>query len=286
VRAWRERFGDDRIEAICRGVDAPAAVALTVDRRRASVAEVQALLAAREIRAAPSAFARDTLVLAQSAPTPLLAEVVGDRAQLQSEAAAFAADLLDPQPNERLLDACCGRGNKTLQLVAAAADPAAIVAVDRDAKKVARARERLTAAGAAAVDLRCADARALGADDVFAGAVVDAPCSGIGIVGRHPEARWRKQPEDAARLAPLQADILEAVSRHVVPGGRLVYAVCSTDAREGSAIVDAFLAAHPDFARASLPDRYRPLAEPSGDVLVPPGIEGRDGFALALLARR
>jgi 16S rRNA (cytosine967-C5)-methyltransferase len=285
VRLWRERFGDDRIEAICDGVDAPAAVGLTVDRRHTTLAAVQGALAERGIAAVPSAYARDTLVLAQPVPTPLLRQVAGTGVQIQSEAAAFAADLLDPQPGERLLDGCCGRGNKTLQLVALGGDPAAIVAVDRDARKIAVARERLAAAGAAAVDLRCADVRELDAE-TFTAAIVDAPCSGIGIVGRQPEARWRKQPDDGARLAPLQAEILAAVAGRIVPGGRLVYAVCSTDRREGSEVVDAFLASHPDFAREPLPERYRPLADPAGDVLVPPGIDGRDGFTLALLRRR
>jgi len=286
VRSWRERFGDARIEAICRGVGTHAAVALTVDRRRATREEVQELLAGHGIAATPSPFARDVLVLAHAAPTPAILDAVGDRAQPQSEAAAFAADLLDPQPGERILDACCGRGNKTLQLVGMTGDPASIVAVDVDERKIARARERLAARDASAVDLRTADVRDLPVEETFAGAIVDAPCSGIGIVGRQPEARWRKRPDDGARLAPLQASILAAVAGRIVPGGRLVYAVCSTDRREAEDVVEPFLAAHPAFARAPLPGRYAPLADAAGDILVPPGIDGRDGFTLTVLARR
>lgn len=286
VRDWRERFGDERIDEICAAIAAPAAVAISVDRRRAEVEHVRAALAAREITAAPSAFARDVLVLDGSAPTPVIVEAIGERGQLQSEAAAFAADLLDPQPGARVLDACCGRGNKTLQLIARVGDAATVVAVDVDERKIGRARERLAASDAGAVDLRCADVRELPEDETFAGAIVDAPCSGIGIVGRQPEARWRKTPDDGARLAPLQAEILAAVADRIAPGGRLVYAVCSTDRREGAAIVEPFLATHPAFGRAVVPERYRTLIDPAGDVVVPPGLGGRDGFYLAVLDRR
>jgi len=115
--------------------------------------------------------------------------------------------------------------------------------------------------------------------------LLDAPCSGLGILGRHPEARWRKSVDDPPRLASLQSELLESAAARVKPGGRLVYSVCSTDPREGRDVIEAFLAASPDFARAALPERYAPFAR-GGDVLVPPGIEGRDGFFIALLARR
>jgi 16S rRNA (cytosine967-C5)-methyltransferase len=115
--------------------------------------------------------------------------------------------------------------------------------------------------------------------------LVDAPCSGLGIVGRQPEARWRKDPGDPARLAVTQRAILAASARRVKPGGTLVYAVCSTDARESEDVIGEFLTAQPSFARAPIPERYAPFLTPLGDVLVPPGIAGRDGFYIARVTR-
>ncbi|HEY4441321.1 MAG TPA: hypothetical protein VGN14_12755, partial [Candidatus Elarobacter sp.] len=115
--------------------------------------------------------------------------------------------------------------------------------------------------------------------------LLDAPCSGLGILGRQPEARWRKDPADPARMAELQRALLDAAAGSVKPGGTLVYAVCSTDAREGEDVVDAFLAAHRAFARAEIPERYAEFVTAGGDVLVAPGIGGRDGFFIAKLAR-
>jgi 16S rRNA (cytosine967-C5)-methyltransferase len=157
--------------------------------------------------------------------------------------------------------------------------------VDDDEHKIARIGARLDAAGIASVALVTADATGLqGTADADA-VLLDAPCSGLGILGRQAEARWRKNVDDPARMAPLQLRLLEAAATSVRPGGALVYAVCSTDAREGEGVVEAFLQARPGFARDALPARYAPLATPSGDVLVTPGVDGRDGFYVARMLR-
>jgi 16S rRNA (cytosine967-C5)-methyltransferase len=286
VRMWRERFGDDRLDAIVDGVNGPAATGLSIDRRRATRAETIARLAEYGIAAVPSVFAADAILVTGGVPTPALREALGNRAELHSEAACFPVDLLDPQPGERILEACSGRGNKTLQIAGAIGDRGTIVAIDTDGKKIARAQARLAEAEIASVELRTADASALDGSETFDAILVDAPCSGIGIIGRQPEARWRKSPEDGARLAPQQRSLVDAAARALAPGGRLVYAVCSTDPREGEGVIDPFLADRADIERAPLPERYAPFATPAGDVLVPPGIDGRDGFYIAVMRRR
>jgi 16S rRNA (cytosine967-C5)-methyltransferase len=285
VRAWRERFGEERLDAILAGVNALAATGLAVDRRHATRDEVIARLAEVGIAAHASPFAADAVILAATTPAPALREALGDRAELHAEAACFPVDLLDPQPGERILDACSGRGNKTLQLAGATRDGATIVAIDSDARKCETARMRLATAEIGSVEVRTGDAAALDPAETYDAIVVDAPCSGLGILGRQPEARWRKTPADGERLAPLQAAILASAAGVLVPGGRLVYAVCSTDTREAEGVIDPFLAAHPAFARAPVPARYAPFATAAGDVLVPPGIDGRDGFYIAVLHR-
>jgi len=114
--------------------------------------------------------------------------------------------------------------------------------------------------------------------------LLDAPCSGLGILGRHPEARWRKSPDDGSRLASLQAELLDAAAARVKSGGRLVYSVCTTDPREGVEVVDALLTRNAQFRRGAFSERYAGVAT-GGDLLIPPGIEGRDGFFVANLVR-
>ena len=285
VNHWRERFGEDRLEAILGGVNAPAPVGVCVDLRRTTRDDAQRALAEAGITSAPSAFAHDVLVLDASSPSGELERLANHRWHLHAETAAFPVDILDPQPGQRIIELCCGRGNKTLQIVSRTRGDGTLLAVDDDERKIAQVCARLEAADAASVALVTADATAMQATADADLVLLDAPCSGLGILGRQPEARWRKQPADPERMADVQRKLLGAAAGGVKPGGALVYAVCSTDRREGENVVDGFLQEHAEFARDALPERYAPVRTPFGDVLVPPGIAGRDGFYVARLKR-
>ena len=115
--------------------------------------------------------------------------------------------------------------------------------------------------------------------------LIDAPCSGLGVLGRHPEARWRKHPDDGERLALTQRALLNALVPQMFDGGAIVYAVCSTDPRETTEVIDACLRAH-NVERGLIPGHLAELQTQQGDVLVPPGLHGRDGFYVARLERR
>jgi 16S rRNA (cytosine967-C5)-methyltransferase len=116
--------------------------------------------------------------------------------------------------------------------------------------------------------------------------LLDAPCSGLGILGRQPEARWRKEPSDPKRLALVQAALLEAAAPRVRAGGRIVYSVCSFAPAETEERIEAFLASHREFERGELPARFTRWRTTAGDLLFPPGLERRDGFFIALLEAR
>lgn len=285
VAHWRERFGEARLDAILAGVNAPPAAGIVVDRRRTTREEARDLLAAAGIATAASPFARDVLVVAPGGSVSEVEVLAQHRWHLHGESAAFPVDVLDPQPGARVVELCCGRGNKTLQIVSRMEGCGTVLSVDADERKVAETAARLEASDTTCVSLVTADVTAMRGEGDAGAVLLDAPCSGLGILGRQPEARWRKQPDDPARLAPLQAQLLEAASTCVRPGGLLVYAVCSTDRREGEDVIDAFLASRAGFARAPFPGRYAAFVVGSGDLLVPPGIEGRDGFFIARLTR-
>jgi 16S rRNA (cytosine967-C5)-methyltransferase len=173
-----------------------------------------------------------------------------------------------------------------VQLAARMQNAGSLECVELDEGKVRVLGERLARANVTIARISCGDAREATPASEFADAVlVDAPCSSLGVLGRHPEARWRKRPDDGQRLSVDQSLLLASAAARLRPGGRLVYSVCSTDARECENVVDAFLAGSPQFGRNGLPERYAALATPSGDVVVPPGIDGRDGFYIAQLRR-
>lgn len=281
VAQWLDAFGS-ATEAMCEGVNAPAQQTIVVNTLVNSVEDVRERLATGDVVTEQSAFVPEALLVREGRVPP---DADGEWWQ-QSESSAMVVDVLNPQPVETILDVCSGRGNKALQIGTRLAREGALLCIERDERKTRMLTERLERAGiAGAIVTGDATQELLPHGRGFERVLIDAPCSGIGIVGRQPEARWKKQKGDGERLARTQRALLEQIARHVLPGGVLVYAVCSTDARETTEVMDWFLARH-DFERGTIAAKYEPLLGIAGDVLVPPGIERRDGFFIARLERR
>lgn len=286
VRQWRSVFGGERVEDICAGVDAPAQSAVTANRRRVEPPVLAQRLGEVSIVTRPSPFVPESLLL-ESGSAALREQVAQGTWWVQSESSAIAVEVLQPQPGEQILDVCSGRGNKALQIGSRLEGEGALCCIDRDERKVRVLENRLAeyemTASTIVADVTRDDGLAPGRR--FDRVLLDAPCSGVGVVGRHPEARWKKRSEDGERLASTQAALLEASAAHVYEGGALLYAVCSTDRREGGEVVSAFLDRH-NFVRGLMPGAMGPFLTGEGDVLIAPGIDGRDGFYIARLERR
>ena len=213
--------------------------------------------------------------------------IAARRAVRQSEESQLAVHLLDPRPGEIVIDACCGRGVKTSMIASRLSGNGAVWAIDDDERKLAALRASLS--GVAGVNVVKADARDAYPSQVprqADAALVDAPCSGLGVLGRRPDARWRKREHDPARFAPVQAAVLRRASERVRPGGRLLYVTCTTPPVEDEGVVDSFLRESPEWSAADV------VLEPSAwqrkigrHALTVPGIDGGDGFFYALLVR-
>jgi 16S rRNA (cytosine967-C5)-methyltransferase len=150
-------------------------------------------------------------------------------------------------PGERILDACAGVGGKSTHL--AELEPnAEIFAADVSQRKLDLAADsaRRLGLGARIHTLRADLTQP--SSETYDRILLDAPCSGLGVLRRHPEARWRLREDQIASLADLQARLLRALAARVRPGGVLVYSVCTFTDEEGPAQLAAFLRAHPDFA--------------------------------------
>ncbi len=285
VRQWRSTFGSE-VEAICAAVNEPPRTAITINLLR------EEPHAALERLTGEGAKPEQSAIVPESFPIDNAAYVSRHEAQakggwwIQSESSAMPADVLNPQPGETILDVCSGRGNKALQIGARLRGEGSLICIERDARKATVLQTRLDEAGVAAgIVVGDATAELLTPGQRFDRVLIDAPCSGIGVVGRHPEARWKKQPGDGERLALTQRGILDRIAPAVHSGGALVYAVCSTDPRETIEVIEWFAARH-NFERGIIPAPYEPLLTDAGDVLVPPGLNGRDGFYIARLERR
>ncbi|MBF0138433.1 MAG: 16S rRNA (cytosine(967)-C(5))-methyltransferase RsmB [Magnetococcales bacterium] len=215
---------------------------------------------------------------------------------VQDEAAQLVALLLAPQPGERLLDACAAPGGKTLHLAALALGKAAILALEKSPERLPPMAENLVRLRTPGVRVASGDAgdvdfvkKLLTGGPVDA-ALLDAPCSGTGIIRRHPDIKWRRRPDALPTLVAEQQRLLNAVAAQVRPGGRLVYATCSLEPEENAEQIVAFLATHPEWRRLPVNPLREGLREemvtPDGDFAVEPGQEGMDGFYAARLQRQ
>lgn len=203
---------------------------------------------------------------------------------VQDQAAALPAKLLGVRPGERVLDLCAAPGGKTLQLAALGA---AVTALDRSAPRLDRLRENLVRTGLKA-DIIVADGETWAPAAPFDKILLDAPCSALGTLRRHPEGAWIKSEADVARFPAVQARLLAAAVRLLAPGGTLVYCVCSPLAPEGRDIVEAAIAAglvvRQPVAAAECAG-FEDCVTPDGDVVTLPGpSRDCDAFFVARLA--
>lgn len=243
----------EEAEAFGRSSNTPPALDLRINRRRTSRAELLAAFGAAGLTAR---------ALDDQAWGLCLSEASGDLRGLpgfaeghwcvQDRTAQAIAPLLAPQPGQRVLDACAAPGGKSTHLAELMDDRGEIWAVDRSEsrlKKVVANAERL---GMACIQGLAADATELlelrpqwrGSFDRI---LVDAPCSGLGTLARHADARWRIQPDTIAQLAELQQRLLERLATLLRPDGRLVYATCTVHPQENREVVKGFLANHPSW---------------------------------------
>lgn len=210
---------------------------------------------------------------------------------VQDAGAQLAPMLLDASPGMRVLDACAAPGSKTTHLLDSAAGPLDLTAVDIDAGRLARVEENLRrlglAARLAAADVR--DPASFWDGRPFDRILVDAPCSGTGVIRRHPDIKLLRRAEDVAAFARSQLEILGAAFGMLAPGGRLVYATCSVLPAENEAVVGRFLQEEPQARPAPMPhgDALAPgaLPRPVGAQLLSGGAAGSDGFYYACLEK-
>jgi 16S rRNA (cytosine967-C5)-methyltransferase len=187
----------------------------------------------------------------------------------------------------RVLDACAAPGAKATAIAERLCGGSAVTSLDPRRSALARLGIEALRLGLSGIDAVVGDARLPPLRASFDAVLVDAPCTGLGTLRRHPELRWRLGPEDVPRLAALQRAILHQVAPLVRPGGILVYAVCTLTREETDGVVADFLSTHPWFdvepGQQVVPERARALFDSSGCLRTLPSSHGVDGFFAARL---
>jgi 16S rRNA (cytosine967-C5)-methyltransferase len=258
VAGWMDAHGFAATERWAQFNNDPAPLTLRANTLRTTRAALQEALAAHGVECRPTAVAPDGLVVTGGNPlhTPL---VESGLFLLQDEASQAVACLSLAAPGERVLDACASPGGKSVAIAAAVGRDGVVVAGDIRGRRIDLLRQTLSRVGAKRASIVQIDlSRPLPFGPVFDCVFVDAPCSGLGTIRREPEIRWRRTPADLVRLAAAQLDMLGHAAEAVRPGGRLVYATCSSEPEENEDVVAAFLDSSPQFAplgRQALLDR-------------------------------
>lgn len=179
------------------------------------------------------------------------------RFEIQDIASQAVGLVCQARPGEMWWDACAGEGGKTLHLADMMENRGVVWASDRSRRRLAVLRRRAARAGLFNIRIKPwgqSDRRPVGG--LFDGVLVDAPCSGVGTWGRHPQARWTTTPEDVRELAEVQKRLLASAAEAVKPRGHLVYAVCTLTEAETSGVADAFGKEHPEFEPAEFADPF------------------------------
>jgi 16S rRNA (cytosine967-C5)-methyltransferase len=244
--------GEDFVRSLGRALQEPAPLDLRVNTLCASREEVLAKLRRGDIVAEPTPLSplglrlRDKPALNRN---PLFA---AGKFEVQDEGSQLLGYLLAPRRGELAVDFCAGAGGKTLMLGAMMNSQGRLYAFDVSDKRLANLKPRLKRSGLSNVHpLVIAhenDSKVKRLAGKIDRVLVDAPCSGLGTLRRNPDLKFRQSPQSVAELTVKQAAILAAAARLVKPGGRLVYATCSLLAEENQRIVEAFLAAQPQFS--------------------------------------
>ncbi len=291
---WRKQFGKDQAFSICYQNNVEPILTLRVNTKVTSRDELLNTLHKHNIAAQPSSHSPVGISLPEwTGPIIALPEYTKGAFQVQDESAQLAALLLYPLDtnNLRVLDGCAGLGGKTSHFAQYLGSGARLVAVEPEQRRFQLLKENLDRlglhqqVGAINSTLEAFNAtRPEGFDRIF----LDVPCSGTGVIRRHPDIRWNRRPGDFKQLRQTQESLLATGANLLNPGGLLVYATCSIELEENEQVIQQFLADHPTWkaidARTVLPPSAHKLVNDSG-FFNPLPAATHDGFFAALIKR-
>lgn len=286
LKSLRQAWPDDW-QAICEANNQPGPMTLRVNRRHNDREQYLDILDGAGISARLCAHAPDGLVLETARDVDALPGFAQGHVSVQDEAAQLAAVLLGPvvapRPGARVLDACCAPGGKTAHLLELF--DVDLHAIDSDAARLARVEDTLTRLGLSAT-LAQGDAteRDWWDGTPFDAILLDAPCSGSGVIRRHPDIKRLRRPSDIAQLAQLQRALLDNLWPLLKPGGTLLYATCSVLPEENRDQIRDFLARTPD-ASEQMPDGIAWGQVSGAGRQLLPKVDSHDGFFYARLVK-
>ena len=287
VRRWIKEYGFDGARSLCQFNNGQAVLSVRTNTVKTNRSELMLELLSRGIDSRQSLWAPEGVLIDSHSSLDSLSALQDGLCQVQDESSMLVAHVVDPQPGDLILDLCSAPGGKTTHMAAMMHNRGRVIAMDIYDHKLARVNENAERLGLYNIETRNMDAREAWqafpqrADRVL----VDAPCSGLGVLRRKPDSRWRKTPELLKELPKLQLEILRSGAGAVRSGGILVYSTCTIAREENQAVVEEFLSAAKEFELLHAGERL-PMYRDEEMVQLLPHVDGTDGFFIACMRRK
>lgn len=294
VKQWIKQFGQQTTLEMCQSNNLPPRASARVNRLRISREAMMEQLEQQGIEVQPSILSKDGIVVRQAGHLAASEWYSSGLITIQDESSMLVAQAVDAQPGMRVLDCCAAPGGKSTHIAESMNNQGELIANDihpHKSRLIANHAERL---GITILRTNTQDATKLGEQFEpysFDRILLDAPCSGLGVIRRKPEIKWHKEGQDSHALAKIQTALMEHVSTLLKPGGTLIYSTCTVADVENEKIVNAFLCKHKEFEIDAswiqgLPKEVQDRCADQGMLKVLPHQFDSDGFFIARIVKK
>jgi 16S rRNA (cytosine967-C5)-methyltransferase len=286
VQEWLARFGFEKTCRLCDFNNQPAPYTLRVNTLKSSREEVLRIFAESGVQAEPCAYPEEAIIVTAGNTAKIFGFIEAGLVYPQQLSSMLAAHVLNPQPGSRVLDVCAAPGGKTTHMAALMQNKGEILAFDVHEHKLQLLQDNAARLGIDIIKTQVADSRHLDmvADLSADYILVDAPCSGLGVLRSRADSRWRKTADASAEIAEVAYGILCEAARKLKPGGKMLFSTCTISETENEENLRRFLAAHDDFASEDI--AYLPkLFAGQSFLQVLPQKHNIEGFFFAKLRR-
>lgn len=285
TRRWVERYGEEEAVKLFVADNERPGLSLRINRLKVEPGQFLQLLDRQQIQYTGSQYLGFFVKVRALAKIGQMDLFRSGYFTIQDESAALPCLLLDPKPGDQIIDLCAAPGGKTTNMAELMENKGVILAVDRHEAKLSQIKGSAERLGLTNIKLIQADGTEMQHDPVDR-VLVDAPCSGLGVLMKKPDMKWKRELQDLPNLIRLQLALLENAARLLKPGGVLVYSTCTTEPEENEQIVRTFLNRHPEFLLENAgPFVSHDLVTKEGFVQTFPHKHGMDGSFAARLVK-
>ncbi|SHK02156.1 16S rRNA (cytosine967-C5)-methyltransferase [Geosporobacter subterraneus DSM 17957] len=288
VEKWLKDFGEDFTEGLLGGNNERPSLTVRVNTLRTNKRDLIKILSAQGLEITEGKYSPEALYISNATNIEKLKAFQEGLFQIQDESSMLVAHVVNPEPGDFVMDLCAAPGGKTTHMAQLMKNQGRIIAWDIYDHKIKLIRDTARRLGISIIDTQCNDARELKqeylgkADRVL----VDAPCSGLGIIRKKPEIKYNKNLEDISKIVSIQVDILKNGARYVKKSGFLVYSTCTIEKKENIGVMEQFLKENEDFELVNINENLpAALRSDSKHLQLYPHIHGIDGFFICKFRR-